>query len=50
MNKKVYEKIAEEEGVTIQEAREMWKEELEENGNDIEEALYTFGLELDYPF
>lgn len=50
MNKRVYQKIAKDECLTIEEAREMWKEELEENGGDIEEALYTFGMEPDYPW
>lgn len=50
MNRQVYIKIAKEEGVTILEAKEMWEDELEENGNNIEEALHTFGMELDFPF
>lgn len=50
MNIRVYRKIAKDEDVSISEAKEMWEEELTENGNSIEEALYTFGMEPDYPF
>jgi len=50
MNKQVYIKIAKDEGVTILEAKEMWEDELADNGNNIEEALFTFGMEPDYPF
>lgn len=48
MNRQVYIKIAKDEGVTILEAKEMWEDELSENGNDVFEALATFGMEPDY--
>jgi hypothetical protein len=40
--------IMKSEGVSAKEAIEIWEEELKVCDNDWEEALYNFGMELDY--
>ncbi len=47
MNTFVYRKIMREEGVTRQEAIEIWEEELKCQNGDVFEALLQFGLEPD---
>ncbi len=50
MNRTVFAKIMDDEGVNYKEAKEIWLEEMEACDGDIEQALYNLGMEPDFPF